>query len=213
MATTDLIVAGFGGQGVLFLGEILARAAVLEGKNVTWLPSYGPEQRGGTASCTVVVGDETIGSPVVADPEIVIVMNRPSLDKLEPRVRPGGLVVVDTSIVDRSVRRTDVRVVEVNAVARAAALGDARMANMVLLGALLAAAPIVSVEAVRRALADRFPPPHEAQAAANIDAVALGLTALSSAGPPAASGPAARAKDAPPAGRPPARVATSNVGA
>lgn len=176
MATTDLIVAGFGGQGILFLGEILARAAVLEDKNVTWLPSYGPEQRGGTATCTVVIGDETIGSPVVADPEIVVVMNRPSLDKFEPRVRPGGLVIINAPMVDRSVRRSDVRVIEVDAMPQAAALGDARMANMVMLGALLAAAPVVSVEAVGRALRDHFPPPHEPQAAANIAAVARGLT-------------------------------------
>jgi 2-oxoglutarate ferredoxin oxidoreductase subunit gamma len=174
MATTELIVAGFGGQGILFLGEILARAAVLDGKTVTWLPSYGPEQRGGTATCTVVVADEPIGSPVVADPEIAIVMNRPSLDKFEPRMRPGGLVIVNASMVDRPVRRPDLRVVEVDAMAQAAALGDARMANMVLLGALLAAVPVVSLDAVGRALADRFPPPQESLAAANVAAVARG---------------------------------------
>jgi 2-oxoglutarate ferredoxin oxidoreductase subunit gamma len=177
VATLDLIVAGFGGQGILFLGEILARAAVSEGKNVTWLPSYGPEQRGGTASCTVVIADGTIGSPVVADPEIVIAMSRPSLDKFEPRVRPGGLLIVDTSIVDRPVCRTDVRVIQVEAMAHAAPLGDVRMANMVLLGALLAAAPVVPVEAVGRALAEHFPPPQEALAAANMNAVVRGLTA------------------------------------
>lgn len=190
MATTDLIVAGFGGQGVLFLGEILARAAVLEGKNATWLPSHGPEQRGGTATCTVVIGDEAIGSPVVADPEIAIVMNRPSLDKFESRVRPGGLMIVNTSMVDRPVQRSDVRVIEVDAVAQAAGLGDARMANIVMLGALLAVTPVVSVEAVRHALTDHFPPPHEPLAAANIAAVARGLAA----------------------GRPPARAAASSIG-
>jgi 2-oxoglutarate ferredoxin oxidoreductase subunit gamma len=187
VATVDLIVAGFGGQGILFLGEMLARAAVSEGKNATWLPSYGPEQRGGTASCTVVIADETIGSPVVADPEIAIVTSRPSLDKFEPRVRPGGLIIVDASIVDRPVRRPDVRVVEVDAMAHAAALGDSRMANMVLLGALLAAVPVVPVEAVRRALAEHFPPPQEALAAANIRALERGLTAGRSSGRPASS--------------------------
>jgi 2-oxoglutarate ferredoxin oxidoreductase subunit gamma len=177
VAAVELIVAGFGGQGILFLGEILARAAVSGGKNVTWLPSYGPEQRGGTASCTVVIADGMIGSPVVADPEILIVMSRPSLEKFEPRVRPAGVIIVDTSIVDRPVRRTDVRVINVDAVANAAALGDTRMANMVLLGALLAAMPVVPVEAVRRVLAEHFPPPHEALAMANINAVERGLAA------------------------------------
>ncbi len=182
MAATDLIVAGFGGQGVLFFGEVLARAALREGKNVTWLPSYGPEQRGGTATCTVVVSDEPIGSPVVADPEIVIVMNRPSLDRFEPRVRAGGLLIVNASMVDRPVRRTDVHLIAVDAMPQAAALGDARMANMVMLGALLAVRPVVSVEAVRGALAELFLPPHEPLVEQNIAAVARGLAA---GGPPA----------------------------
>ncbi len=184
MAALDLIAAGFGGQGILFLGEVLAWAAVLEGKNATWLPSYGPEQRGGTATCTVVVAGGTIGSPVVADPEVLVAMNGPSLDKFAPRVRPGGLVIVDASMVDRPVARSDVRVVRVDAVAQAAALGDVRMANMVLLGALLAAVPVVSLDAVKRVLADQFPPPNEALAAANVKAVTGGMAASRGAAQP-----------------------------
>lgn len=187
MAACDLIIAGFGGQGILFLGEILADAVVRDGKNVTWLPSYGPEQRGGTATCTVVVADDVIGSPIVVDPEILIAMNRPSLDKFEPRVRPGGLILVNTSMVDRAVRRRDVRMIEVDAVAQAALLGDGRMANMVMLGALLAAVPLASLDAVRHALRHRFPPPGEALAAANINAVGLGARLVMPPDPSAAA--------------------------
>ncbi len=176
MATLELLIAGFGGQGILFLGEVLARAAVLEGKHVTWMPSYGPEQRGGTTTCTVIVSDEAIGSPVVADPQVVIVMNRPSMDKFEPRVRPGGLLVVNTSMVDRPARRTDVGVVGIDAAGEAAALARPQVANMVLLGALLAVTPVVSVDSVRRVLRERFQDEQEL-AALNIAALARGAQA------------------------------------
>jgi 2-oxoglutarate ferredoxin oxidoreductase subunit gamma len=174
MATTELVIAGFGGQGILFLGEVLAHAAVIEGKNATWMPAYGPEQRGGTATCTVVIADEPIGSPVVSDPPVVIVMNRPSLDKFEPRVRPAGLLIVNSSLVDRPAERTDVRVVEVDAVREATGLGDARAANMVLLGAFLEAMPVVSREAVEQALRDLIPPARAQMVGLNLAAIARG---------------------------------------
>lgn len=152
MAVHEIVIAGFGGQGVLFLGEVLAQAALSEGREVTWLPAYGPEQRGGTAYCTVVISDEPIGSPVVADPTVVIAMNRPSLDRFEPAVRPGGLIVCDSTLVGRVPDRSDVEVVAVPATAIAAELGAARAANVVLLGATLAARPIVPAKSVRAAL-------------------------------------------------------------
>jgi 2-oxoglutarate ferredoxin oxidoreductase subunit gamma len=177
MATFEIIIAGFGGQGTLFAGEILARAAVLEGKNVTWMPSYGPEQRGGTATCTVVVSDEAIGSPIVSDPQAAIVMNRPSLDKFEPWIRPGGVLVVNTAMVDRPVARTDLRVVGVDATREAAALGSAPVANMILLGALLRVLPIVSAGAVRQALAEHFAPSQQDLVEVEVAAVDRGLDA------------------------------------
>jgi len=174
MATTELVIAGFGGQGILFLGEVLAHAAVIEGKNVTWMPAYGPEQRGGTATCTVVIADEPIGSPVVSDPPVVIIMNRPSMDKFESRVRGEGLLIVNSSMVDRAAERSDVRVVMVDAVREATALGDARVANMVLLGAFLATTPVVSPETVRQALREMIPPSRAQMVDLNLSAIARG---------------------------------------
>jgi 2-oxoglutarate ferredoxin oxidoreductase subunit gamma len=155
VATHEIVIAGFGGQGVLFLGEILAHAAVHDGHQVTWLPSYGPEQRGGTAHCTVVISDRPIASPVVADPTILVACNRPSLDRFEPAVRPGGLIVCDLTMTERTPVRTDVQAVAVPATAIAADLGMARAANVVVLGALLAARPVLSETGVRKALAER----------------------------------------------------------
>ncbi len=152
MAVHEIVIAGFGGQGVLFLGEVLAQAALSEGREVTWLPAYGPEQRGGTAYCTVVISSEPIGSPVVSDPTVMIAMNRPSLDRFEPSVRPGGLIVCDSTLTGRAPERTDVRTVAVPATAIAAELGAPRAANVVLLGATMAARPILTAESVRAAL-------------------------------------------------------------
>src|SRR5512146_483439 len=108
---TDIMIAGFGGQGVLFAGQLLAYAAMDEGREVTWIPSYGPEMRGGTANCTVVISDEEIGSPLVRNPTAVIAMNLPSLDKYEAVIKPGGVLVVNASIINREVKRTDIRTV------------------------------------------------------------------------------------------------------
>jgi 2-oxoglutarate ferredoxin oxidoreductase subunit gamma len=150
----EIVIAGFGGQGVLFLGEVLARAALQDGREVTWLPAYGPEQRGGTANCTVVISDQPIGSPVVADPTILIVLNRPSLERFESRVRPGGLVIYDTTLVTRSPARADVEAIGLPATDLATAVGAPRVANVVLLGALLTHTSVVSTEAVLAALGE-----------------------------------------------------------
>lgn len=156
----EVIIAGFGGQGVLFAGQLLSYAALDEGKEVTWIPSYGPEMRGGTANCTVVVADEEIGSPMVRNPMAVIAMNEPSLDKYEPLVKPGGVLVLNSSMSNRPAKRTDITVVNLPANELAEELGDKRMMNMVMLGALLAHLPVLPVEAIEKALKEHLPERH-----------------------------------------------------
>ena len=107
--TTQILVSGFGGQGVLFTGKFLAYKGLIENKQVSWLPSYGPEMRGGTASCSVIVSDEPVGSPIVSKPDILVAMNIPSIDRYEDSVVPGGILLYDSSLIDRDVRRTDIR--------------------------------------------------------------------------------------------------------
>ena len=130
------VFAGFGGQGMLLIGKFLAMANMLEGKHVSWLPSYGPEMRGGTANCSVVVSDEPVGSPMVDNCDVLIAMNLPSLDKFEHTVKPGGLIVVNSSIIDRKVQRDDVRVVYCDAAGIADAVKNPKGANVAILGAM-----------------------------------------------------------------------------
>lgn len=144
----QVIIAGFGGQGVMLIGKILAYAGMNEGKEVSWLPSYGPEMRGGTSNCTVVVSDRPVGSPLVYRPWAAIAMNQPSLEKFQPAVKPGGLLFVNTSLVRVPVTRRDVTVVSVPANEIAAAAGNPRAANMVVLGAYLGASRVVALEGV-----------------------------------------------------------------
>ena len=171
---TEIIIAGFGGQGVLFCGQLLAYAGMDEGKELTWIPSYGPEMRGGTANCTVVISDEEIGSPFVHNPQAVIAMNRPSLDKYEPLVKPGGLLVINTSMTDRKAVRKDITVVEIAANDEAEKLGDQRMANMILLGALLANLPVLPQESIKKALKNHLPERHQKLLSKNFDALQEG---------------------------------------
>lgn len=144
----EIIIAGFGGQGVMSMGQLIAYAGMLEGKGVSWLPSYGPEQRGGTANCAVVVSDEPVGSPLVTKPSTAIVLNNPSFDKFEPRIHPGGLLLVNSSLVVRASRRKDIEIIEINASDLANDLGNPRVANMILLGAFLQSRKIVSFESI-----------------------------------------------------------------
>lgn len=148
----EIIIAGFGGQGVMSMGQLIAYAGMLEGKGVSWLPSYGPEQRGGTANCAVVVSDEPVGSPLVTRPSTAIVLNNPSFDKFEPRVRPGGLLIINSSMVIKVSHRKDIKIIEVNATDMANDLGNSRVANMILLGAFLAHTKIVSNESIVESL-------------------------------------------------------------
>jgi len=157
----EVIIAGFGGQGVLFAGQLLSYAAMDEGKNVTWIPSYGPEMRGGTANCTVVISDEEIGSPFVKNPTAVIAMNLPSLEKFEDLVERGGVLVVNTSMVNREVVREDIKVINIPANDVAEALNSKRSANMVVLGALLGNLDLLSLEAVEKTLDDHLPERHK----------------------------------------------------
>jgi 2-oxoglutarate ferredoxin oxidoreductase subunit gamma len=152
-----VIMAGFGGQGVMSMVQLLAYASLFEGKEATWLPSYGPEMRGGTANCTVIVSEEPVASPIVSKPDACIVMNRPSIDKFEPTVKPGGLLLVNTSLCDKPPVRTDLRVIGLPATDLATELGDSRVANMVALGAFLAAEPVVKISSIVEALKKALP--------------------------------------------------------
>lgn len=143
-----IIIAGFGGQGVMAMGQLLTYAGMVEGKQVSWLPSYGPEMRGGTANCSVVLSDDDVGSPVVIDANTAIIMNRPSLDKFENSVVKGGKLFINSSLVDRKSERDDIDVYYVPCNKIANELGNPRVANMVMLGAYLEATKIVSVDSV-----------------------------------------------------------------
>lgn len=141
----SIIVAGFGGQGIVLIGKILAHAALLEGRDVTCLPSYGPEMRGGTANCMIVVSDRKIGSPYVTEPSSLIALNRPSLDLFEPATKLGGCIVANSSMIDRKTMRVDLTTAYVPATGIAERLGDARVANMVALGGFIKARPLVKL--------------------------------------------------------------------
>ena len=135
--TNSYLIAGFGGQGLLFAGKFLVNKGMMEGKEVSWLPSYGPEMRGGTANCSVIVSDEPVGSPIVDHPNILMVMNLPSLDKYEDAVQPGGIIAVDSSLIERKVVRTDVKVLYVPATRLASENKLTGLANMILAGSIL----------------------------------------------------------------------------
>ncbi len=155
----DFVFAGFGGQGMLLIGKFLAMACMLDGKHVSWLPSYGPEMRGGTANCSVIVSDHEVGSPMVAKADAIVAMNLPSLLKFEDRVKPGGVLVINSSIIDRKVDRDDITVVYCDANAIADSVNNPKGANVAILGALMAKMDIVDnekmFEAIRLELGER----------------------------------------------------------
>ena len=146
MRQEEVIFSGFGGQGALFAGQLLSYSGIAENLYVTWIPSYGPEMRGGTANCTVIVSEEEIGAPIIRNPSAAVVLNLPSMEKYEPLVKPGGLLIVNESLVPMRSERDDIRVVYARATDIATEMGNARMANLVLLGALLQGTDIVSLE-------------------------------------------------------------------
>lgn len=171
---TEIILAGFGGQGVLFAGQLLAYAAMDYGKEVTWIPSYGPEMRGGTANCTVVISDEEIGSPNVRHPRAVIAFNLPSLEKYEPLVTPGGILVVNASLINRNANRNDLDVVMIPANEIAEEIGDKRLTNMVLVGALISRLGVLPLDALHLALENHLPERHKRLLPKNIQALHMG---------------------------------------
>jgi 2-oxoglutarate ferredoxin oxidoreductase subunit gamma len=173
-----LVASGFGGQGIMLLGQILATAAMVDNKFSTWLPSYGPEMRGGTANCTVVISDEHIGSPVTDTPREAIVMNIPSLLKFEERILPGGLLVINSSVVDREPERKDIEIVKVDANKVAERLGNTRAANMVILGAYLAKTGAVSEQSVEQALKMKFGNKKDSIVDLNMKALRAGAEAV-----------------------------------
>jgi 2-oxoglutarate ferredoxin oxidoreductase subunit gamma len=148
----EMIIAGFGGQGVMSMGQLLAYAGMYEEKHVSWLPSYGPEQRGGTANCAVVISDEPIGSPLVSRPTTAIVLNNPSFEKFEPKVKSGGFLIIDTSLVTSKSCREDLKSIPIDATKLAIELGNKRIANMILLGAFLEQTQALRMESVMWAL-------------------------------------------------------------
>jgi len=154
--THEIIMAGFGGQGVMAMGKILVEAALREGKNVSWLPSYGPEMRGGTANCSVIVSEEPIGAPIVTEATAVIVMNRPSLDKFENTVIPGGALFVNSSLIDQKAKRDDIKVYYIPANDIADELGTGRIANIVMLGAYLKASGAANEESIMEIITEIF---------------------------------------------------------
>lgn len=169
------ILGGFGGQGLLFAGHVLAQAAVIEGRDVSWMPSYGPEMRGGTASCTVIVADHPIGSPVVDEVDSVLALNPPSLAKFETQVVPGGLIVLNSTLIGAEVTRDGVDWVAVPATALARAAGDGRLVSMVALGALIARRPIVKPTSIEAALGDLLGQYHPELIKGNLEALEEGL--------------------------------------
>ena len=153
---TNVIMAGFGGQGLMFIGKLLAYSAMTRGLNVTWIPSYGPEMRGGTANCTVVISNEPIGSPVISAPESLIIMNNPSLEAFEPKLQAGGLLFVNNNLVTRQVQRKDVRLIAIPANDAATRSGEKRAANMVMLGAYVATTSIVTRQDIAKGFENFF---------------------------------------------------------
>lgn len=171
----EIIIAGFGGQGVLFCGQVLAYAAMDNGLDVTWIPSYGPEMRGGTANCTVVIADHEIGSPLVKNPPLAVALNLPSFDKYETTLASGGTLIVNKSMVDHNQRRDDIHVIFVPCNEIAEEIGDRKLVNMVAMGALLTALPEVKLEDVEKALKGHLPARHKHLLPKNYEALKRGF--------------------------------------
>ena len=172
--TTQLLIAGFGGQGVLFAGKFLAYKGLIEGRQLSWLPSYGPEMRGGTANCSVILSDEPVGSPIVSKPDALIVMNLPSLDKYEDSVVSGGSVFVDSTLIERKLRREDVKAFYVPATALANELGTPSLANMIMVGKFIKETGAVSADDMEAALKKVVSARHQDMLKANLNAIKRG---------------------------------------
>ena len=172
----EIIISGFGGQGVLSMGKILAYSGLMEGKEVTWMPAYGPEQRGGTANVTVILSDTAISSPVLDTYDTVVALNQQSLDKFESKVKPGGILIYDPSGIHHLPTRTDIKVVPVDAMQASIELKNSKTYNMILLGALLKLRPIVEIDAVLRGLKKTLPERHHHLLPLNEQALLKGMS-------------------------------------
>ena len=175
---TEIIISGFGGQGVLSMGKILAYSGLMEDKEVTWMPAYGPEQRGGTANVTVIVSDERISSPILSKYDVAIVLNQPSLDKFESKVKPGGILIYDGFGVINPPTRTDIKVYCINAMEATLEIGNNKAFNMIVLGAMLALTPIVTIDSVLKALKKTLPERHHHLIPMNEAALRKGMSLI-----------------------------------
>jgi 2-oxoglutarate ferredoxin oxidoreductase subunit gamma len=170
----EIIISGFGGQGVLSMGKILAYSGLMDNKEVTWMPAYGPEQRGGTANVTVIVSDERISSPILSKYDIAIVLNQPSLEKFEPKIKPGGILIYDGFGIINPPTRKDITIYEIDAMDKAAEMKNSKVFNMIVLGGLLKVAPVVSSKGVEKALFKTLPERHHGLIPLNMQAVEEG---------------------------------------
>ncbi len=174
MNSCKMIIAGFGGQGILFTGKIFAEAAMLDSRNLSWLPSYGPEMRGGTANCHLIISDERVGSPIIINPDILIAMNNPSLDKFESKVNKDGYVFCDSSMVDKAVERDDVKTYCIEATRLAQENGFGNLANMIMLGAVIKVTGLFTPEQIENAIKEVLPPKRAHLLDVNMKAVNIG---------------------------------------
>lgn len=172
--TEEIIIAGFGGQGVLSMGKILAYSGVMQNKEVSWMPSYGPEMRGGTANVTVIISDERISSPILNAYDTAIILNQQSMDKFESTVKPGGVLIYDSNGITRHPERKDINIYRVDAADEAAKLGILKVFNMIVLGGFLKVKPVVSDEYIRKGLEKSLPKRHHALIPENEKAVNVG---------------------------------------
>ena len=177
MEEMRIVFAGFGGQGLLFAGKVVAYAGLIDGREVSWLPSYGPEMRGGTANCSVTLSDEPIGSPLITDPNVLVAMNQPSLLKFEPEITPGGIALIDTTLVTRVPERDDIQVYTLDATRMAEEAGLKGLANIVLVGKMLKETGFCSMETIEAAVRKTVPARKQAMIEHNLHALRLGLEA------------------------------------
>ena len=176
--TEEIIIAGFGGQGVLSMGKILAYSGIMQDQEVSWMPSYGPEMRGGTANVTVIISDERISSPVLNTFDTAIVLNQQSMDKFEPLVKPGGTLIYDPNGITHHPTRTDINIYQIEGARLAAEGGNPKIFNMIILGGFLKVKPIIHMENLEKGLQKSLPARHHNQIPMNLEAVKTGMNNL-----------------------------------
>ena len=177
----EIIIAGFGGQGVLSMGKILAYAGLMEDKEVTWMPAYGPEQRGGTANVTVIVSDDKISSPILSSYDVAIVLNQPSLEKFESKVKPGGIIIYDSNGIVEPPTRKDVEIYRIDAMEATNEMNNTKAFNMTVLGGLLKLRPVVTIESVMKGLKKSLPERHHHLLPMNEQAIMKGMEIIKKA--------------------------------